>query len=865
PYKVFDSLIDSLTRYLNTLPQMEAAALMPRDIHVLAKLFPSLMRVDAVVNAPRRNVESRDAHELARRASAALKDLLGRIGDRAPLVIFVDDLHWGDLDSARLLGDLVVQPDPPRALLIVSYRSEELQSNQVLRTLLQSAQADGAEVLVRDLTVGPMTADESRQLAVSVLGAGAASGGTPAAAIIKEAAGSPFFVTELARYLSGTPGLTRPGAALGVTLNDVLKARIERLPDNARQLLQAVAVAGRPMQQQLAVQSAGLSVRTEEAVYALRAANLVRLSGPRVTDTVEVYHDRIRETVVGGLPPDRLAAQHRAIASVLEKVEPRDAEALTTHWHAAGEPLLAAKYSLIAASRATAALAFDRAAQLYRLALKLLAPSDPARQEAQVELGHALKNAGRGADSARAYLEAGLGAGSERERLELQRLAMEQFLVSGYVEEGRAVAHAVLEAVGLTMPSTPGGVVVSLLQERAKVRLRGLRFKERDELHVPPALLDKIDTCAAMSNGLSVIDTKMGSDFSARFLRFALGGGEIGRIARGMVMEAAHQCTGGNFKRADMLVGQAELLAERSTSDHVKGFVQLMSGWVQYFKGHYRNALNLFERSNLVFREKCTGANWEISTANMMSNWSLGYLGEWTELARRGPELLVEAEHSGNLYRMDGLSISYGVMAGLGADEPERVRQQMREAAERWTPPGFQVQHYFRVLMRGFVDLYAGDAAAYWEHLDQQWPALRGSLLLTVEDIRFRMMFIRGFAALAVGDDPKLRRAAKAAASAMKKIHAVGAAGMGDLIAAALMHREGKKEPAAERLHHAAQDFDHAEMTLFAASARWRLGQLRGGRAGQELEANARQVMAAQKIRRPERVLRMFAPGFPEP
>jgi len=54
-------------------------------------------------------------------------------------------------------------------------------------------------------------------------------------------------------------------------------------------------------------------------------------------------------------------------------------------------------------------------------------------------------------------------------------------------------------------------------------------------------------------------------------------------------------------------------------------------------------------------------------------------------------------------------------------------------------------------------------------------------------------------------------------------------------------------------------------MTLFAASARWRLGQLRGGRAGQELEANARQVMAAQKIRRPERVLRMFAPGFPEP
>ncbi|HVE82097.1 MAG TPA: hypothetical protein VND93_04595, partial [Myxococcales bacterium] len=272
-----------------------------------------------------------------------------------------------------------------------------------------------------------------------------------------------------------------------------------------------------------------------------------------------------------------------------------------------------------------------------------------------------------------------------------------------------------------------------------------------------------------------------------------------------------------------------------------------------------------FERSNHVFRERCTGANWEISTANMMSNWSLGYLGEWAELARRGPDLLAEAEHSGNLYRIDGLSISHGVFAGLAADQPERVRQQMKESAERWTPPGFQVQHYFRLLMRGFVDLYAGDAASYWEHLRAQWPALRGSLLLTVEDIRYRMSLIRGFAALAVGDDPGLRRAARGAARVMKGVHAAGAAGIAGLIRAALAHREGSRDAAVERLHRASLDFDQAGMSLFAAAARWRLGQVHGGRSRQELENGARQTMDAQRIQRPERVLRMLAPGFPEP
>src|SRR5207253_3899026 len=129
-----------------------------------------------------------------------------------------------------------------------------------------------------------------------------------------------------------------------------------------------------------------------------------------------------------------------------------------------------------------------------------------------------------------------------------------------------ATLSAVLDAIGMRMASTPRRALARLLLGRARIRLRGLSYRERDAAAVDPEELIRIDVCRSASIGLSMIDTIHGAEFQARHTLLAVRAGEPFRIAVALALEAGHTTYGGGIdaeRRAEQIIATAETLARR--------------------------------------------------------------------------------------------------------------------------------------------------------------------------------------------------------------------------------------------------------------------------------------------------------------
>jgi len=859
PYKAVDSLIDALAQHLKRLPELAVERILPHDVLALARLFPVLREVEAISSARRRVLEIADAQELRRRAFAALRELLVRLSDHNPVALFIDDLQWGDLDSGALLAEVMRPPDPPALLLLASYRSEEAAASPLLRMLAPASGAGPIEA--RQVAVGELTAAEAGAVALEILGGQDPESIERAQAIARESGGSPFFVEELARY--------RPqeGETAAATLEEVLHRRVSRLPDRARRFLEVVAVAGQPLGMQAAATAAELESEEHLTVGILRSGHLVRTRARAEVEEIETYHDRIRESVVAHLPAETLRRHHGRLAAALEGVGGADPEVLAVHFQGAEEFGRAARYAIEAAGKAAEALAFERAARLYRMALELSPPGGAAGRDLQAKLGEALVNAGRGAEAARSYLAAAEGAEPPL-RLEFTRRAGEQFLISGHIDEGLDVLRTVLGIIGMKLAGTPQRALLSLLARRAQIWFRGLKFEEREAAQVPAELLTRIDTCWSTAVGLAVVDPIRSCDFQSRHLLLALQAGEPYRIARALAMEVAYYALGGGRNRiqTEKLIRKAMELAERVGNPHALGLVMIMSETGRgLLEGRYdRRLLERVYEAERILREQCTGVAWELDTAQIFSlQWHF-WLGEWQELARRVPVLIKEAQERGDLYVASYLRTRSVYLTHLMADDPARAREEERRGAESWSQKGFHIQHYWDLLAQGEIDLYCGEARPCWERIQKRWPDLKRSLLsrLHIFFIESRHLRARGALAMAAaGGDVALLGEAERAVRALEKQGAPWGNALAGLIRAGVAATRGDRETAAALAARAEKGFEDTLMAGYAAAARRRRGELIGGEEGTALIASADAWMSSQRVKNPARMAAMLAPG----
>ncbi len=870
PYKAFDGVIDSLTRFLLRAPIADVRSFLPTKPAPLVQVFPVLRRVAAIAQLTTQPLPPMDPQELRDRAFSALRELLTRMAAHQTVVIAIDDVQWADADSIALLSEVLRPPEAPPLLFVGTERTGANPGGSAGGAGMEARLRDLPKAIpgeVRVVRLGRLPYAEARELAQSVLERSGGNGSSSAAWIAEEADGHPLFIDALARYSVLHAG----GDRVAVRLDDALAAPIARLEPSERRILELLAMSSAQVAQDVLALAAELEPDPfARTIAQLRASLLVTTNGARGSDTVELYHDRIRVAVKQKI--ERAARQnlHERLATALESSGSHDAPALAAHWFGAGDSVQAARYGTMAAEQAMQALAFDRAATLYDWALSLKAGSAEERAALYERLGDALANAGRGAPAAHAYRKAAGKANATR-ALDLERRAADQLLRSGHIDQGLDAMRGVLAAIGMKIPPTPFLTFLSFLFWLARLRVRGTGFRRRDTTEISPHELTRIDTCWAVAFGLSITDPLRGATFQLRTLALSLQSGEVYRVARAMALHAGHTATTAGrrgWPRAQKLLDLAHLLAHESQSMHAIGWAHGAHGIAHYTNGHFRDALTQLEAADQGWRET-PGATWELDTMKLFTVNTLAQLGRLRDLCVRVPKFLRETTERGDLYGAVNLSVGYANLRWLVLDRADDARNEIDAAMREWSKKGVHLEHFYELLARANEALYSGRSREGLELLAARWKPLEGALLFRVQSVRILLRYMRArlcLAAAASGDPgaPALLRRAASDAKAIAREKMEWSRPVAELIQAACAHARGEKARAVSLLRRALAGFQTADMALHAAATRTRLGALIAGDEGAAYAKAADEWMRAEGVVAPARMVAMMAPGFVE-
>ncbi len=857
PYKAVDSLVDSLATLLCRIEEAEGPISTPKHAPALARLFPVLKRVPSFAELPEQAVE--DAQGVRHHAFGALRELLGSLARRRPLVLYIDDVQWGDVDSVALLQEAIRPPRAPPLLLLMTYREEDMATSPFLMEM-NDRWPTAADV--RDVGVGRLDVDDAQRLALARMGpSDDPIAMRTARAVAREARGSPFLVEELVRSNRSHP--SGADATLGVlTLAQIVSERLARLPQGARCLAEVVAVGGRPLALSTLADACGEVSITADDVELLRSERIVRAGFREGREVIEPSHDRIRETIVDQLAADVLRAHHGGLARALEAASGADMEAITVHLLGSGETERGARYAERAGEQAAAKLAFDQAARLYRLALETRPRTPDEARPVRTQLAAALEQAGRGAEAAKVYLEAADGA-APLERVDLERASSQQLLFSGRTDEGTALLRRVLAAVGMRVPRTPLGAILSLLFHRLMLRIRGLEFKERSPEEVSLEDRVRVEALFTVAVGFSVVDVVLGACMQARFLRLALDVGHRMHVLQATSVQITHLASQGgpigNAERGAYAI--SERLSRTVQDPDAEAYFAVCRGLSLFHRGRWKEA------SEALFSRAAARSNAAFSHARLFGVYSLFYLGKLREQARRADRLLADCERRGDMYTAVNLHAAPIIDCCLAADDPKAAREHIRKALATWTQNGFHIQHWKAMVWGAMIELYVGDGTAAYARFERDRRAYRRSLLDHSQFVREMTRYTCGCAAVASALDapPDVRRArlaeARTAARRLERQHMPWTAPLASLVLASAANAEGDTAMATIALRAAIERADAADMGLHAAVARYQLGCLLVGDEGAELRRQGEGAMTEEGVRAPARMAAMILPG----
>lgn len=865
PFQAFDAVVDDLVRHLLRLPAVEQAQHVPRDAYALARLFPAFLALPGIAASRPRSMELPEVQELRRRAFASLRELFGRVAARRPLVVAIDDLQWGDRDSAVLLDELLAPDAAPAMLFILSFRSD----GKLTGRLSESWKAVVEGLSPADahaIELAPLCVEETARVVASLVGERATEAPSSfVQSIVGESAGNPFFIQQLVSR-SVRSGMFPEAAP---SIRETLALQVAELSPGARFLGEALALLGKPADLETALALAADPDADRATLRELLRARFVSLYGGYEGDTVEVAHDQWRDALVSSIPEEKRPSVHRFIGEVLERLPRHATEPLLIHWHFAEAKDFgkASQFAEIAADRAASALAFRQAAELYQKALEHA--SEPERRaRLRLRLAEALSDAGSGAAAATLYDELSAYASpGEAEALRLR--ATENYLASGHLQEGLRALRSLSKALGVAFPATPRSAKLACFRLVLDARFRRPRSAPAS---VPPDPREalRMDVCYSAAKGLIGVDAERGAYFALRALQLATEAGDPERVARyqALVGGAILATAGGRLGTWGnrMMAAAQEQVLRHPDNRELRGTFLVCQGHMAVLDGRWADGLTTFDQA-LATVESCRSGVCERSLAEMGALRALEELGHFPELRSRIERLLRRATQDGDVYAEVTARIFRG-LARVATGDIAGAREDEDAALSGWPLEGYDVQHMYALRVHVFADLYEGRPARAWHRVAAAWPSIERYLLLEVPTSRIDAMLMRGRSALALaaqGDEQggRLVKLVEETCRTLRRERRPDVAAHAALLHAGALTLRGETQRALTLVAEAEERFDALSMTLYAACAAVRRGALEGvseQAARRKREAIERMVHA--QIAAPEAWIGVHAPGF---
>jgi len=313
----------------------------------LPLLFDFLEVPDPARPPPRMTGDAR-----MQRTLEILRRVTQRRSQREPLVLLLEDLHWFDTHSEAFLAELIPSYPGTRTLVLANFRPEF--SASWMR-----------HSYYRQISLQPLAPTAVEELLSAFLGL------DPSLAPLREhlidrTGGNPFFIEEVVRglvedgLLAGEPGAYRLTRALAearvpATVQAVLAARIDRLPERDKRVLQTAAVIGRTFPQGV-LQAVAMATGEDPmaALRALCAAEFLQEEAGAPHPEFRFWHPLTQEVAYGSLLSERRARIHGAVARALVDLdtERHDERAalIAAHFEAAGDHVEAARWNARAAT-----------------------------------------------------------------------------------------------------------------------------------------------------------------------------------------------------------------------------------------------------------------------------------------------------------------------------------------------------------------------------------------------------------------------------------------------------------------------------------------------------------------------------------